>query len=222
LSIDPIFIDPDFMYLDVETIVRYNINLTALSQETIKDLVLNTIRTFNTTNIVEFNVNFRYCIFVSSIDSTDRSIISNDTVVRAIRALTAQLGVETDYTIDFQQSLEDDFADLQKTHPANYLSAVSSTPFISSGKIVILEDDGLGTLKLKADSGTEHTDISDIGSVDYETGRIIINKLKIDSFTGEFVKIYGRTKSKDILSELRTILSIRDQDIRITVVPERE
>jgi len=222
LSIDPIFIDPDFMYLDVETVVRYNINLTALSEESIKDLVLNTIRAFNTNNIDDFNVKFRYSNLVTSIDSTDRSIISNDTVVRAIRSLTPQLGIETDYSIDFQQALEDDFADLQKTHPANYLSAVSSSPFLSNGKVVILEDDGLGTLKLKADSGVEHTDVSDIGSVDYESGRIIINKLKIDSFTGEFVKIYARTKSKDILSELRTILSIRDQDIRITVVPERE
>ena len=222
LSIDPIFIDPDFMYLDVETVVRYNINLTALSEESIKDLVLNTIRAFNTNNIDDFNVKFRYSNLVTSIDSTDRSIISNDTVVRAIRSLTPQLGIETDYSIDFQQALEDDFADLQKTHPANYLSAVSSSPFLSNGKVVILEDDGLGTLKLKADSGVEHTEVSDIGSVDYESGRIIINKLKIDSFTGEFVKIYARTKSKDILSELRTILSIRDQDIRITVVPERE
>lgn len=222
LSIDPVFIDPDFMHLDIETMVRYNINLTSLSQETIKDLVLNTIRSFNSTNIDDFNVKFRYSNLVTAIDSADRSIISNDTTVRAIRSLVPQLGVETDYTIDFQQSLEDDFADLQKTHPANYLSAISSSPFISSGKIVILEDDGLGTIKLKSDSGVEHTEVSNIGSVDYETGRVILNKLKIDSFTGNSIKIYARTRSKDILSELRTILSIRDQDIRITVIPERE
>lgn len=222
LSIDPVFIDPDFMHLDIETIVRYNINLTSLSQETIKDLVLNTIRSFNSTNIDDFNVKFRYSNLVTAIDGTDRSIISNDTVVRAIRSLIPQLGIETDYTIDFQQSLEDDFADLQKTHAANYLSSISSSPFISSSKTVILEDDGLGTLKLKADSGVEHTDVSDVGSVDYETGRVIINKLKVDSYIGNSIKIYARTKSKDILSELRTILSIRDQDIRITVIPERE
>lgn len=222
LSIDPVFIDPDFMHLDIETMVRYNINLTSLSQETIKDLVLNTIRTFNSTNIDDFNVKFRYSNLVTAIDSADRSIISNDTTVRAIRSLVPQLGVETDYTIDFQQALEDDFADLQKIHPANYLSAISSSPFISSGKIVILEDDGLGTVKLKSDSGVEHSEVSVIGSVDYETGRVILNKLKIDSFTGNSIKIYGRTRSKDILSELRTILSIRDQDIRITVIPERE
>jgi len=222
LSIDPIFIDPDFMYLDVETTVRYNINLTALNTESIKDAVLNSIRSFNSTYIDDFNVKFRYSNFVTTIDDTDRSIISNDTTVRAIRTLIPELGFETDYIIDFQQALEDDFANLQTVHPSNYLSSVSSSPFVVGGKTVIIEDDGLGNLQLKTDENNQHTDVVRIGSIDYGTGSLIISKLKIDSYTGEFIKIYARTKTKDILSELRTILSIRDQDVRITVIAERE
>jgi len=222
LSIDPIFIDPDFMYLDVETTVRYNINLTALNTESIKDAVLNSIRNFNDTYIDDFNVKFRYSNLVTTIDDTDRSIISNDTTIRVIRTLIPELGFETDYTIDFQQALEDDFANLQTVHPSNYLSSVSSSPFVVGGKTVIIEDDGLGNLQLKTDENNQHTDVVRIGSVDYGTGSLIISKLKIDSYTGEFIKIYARTKTKDILSELRTILSIRDQDVRITVIAERE
>jgi len=222
LSIDPIFIDPDFMYLDVETTVRYNINLTALNTESIKDAVLNSIRNFNDTYIDDFNVKFRYSNLVTTIDDTDRSIISNDTTIRVIRTLIPELGFETDYTIDFQQALEDDFANLQTVHPSNYLSSVSSSPFVVGGKTVIIEDDGLGNLQLKTDENNQHTDVVRIGSVDYGTGSLIISKLKIDSYTGQFIKIYARTKTKDILSELRTILSIRDQDVRITVIAERE
>lgn len=221
LSIDPVFIDPDFMYLDVETVVRFNVNLTAASIDSIKDSVLTTIRNFNTTNIDNFNTTFRHSKFVTAIDATDRSIISNDTTVRAIRTLKPTIGLETDYTIDFQQSLEEDFADLQTSHSSNFLSAITSTTFISRGKNVVIEDNGLGTLKLKSVLDQTHTDIADIGSVDYGTGRIIINKLEVDSYSGEFIKIYARTKIRDITSQLRTILSIRDQDTRITVIPER-
>lgn len=221
LSIDPVFIDPDFMYLDVETTVRFNINLTALSIDSIKNAVLTTIRNFNTTYIDDFNVDFRYSNFVTAIDSTDRSIISNDTVVRAIRTLRPTLGLESDYTLEFQQALEEDFADLQQSHSSNFLSAITSTPFIVKGQTVVVEDNGLGTLKLKSVTGQTHTDIANIGSVDYGTGKIIINKLKVDSYNGEFIKIYARTRIKDISSQLRTILSIRDEDTKITVIPER-
>lgn len=223
LSIDPIFIDPDFMNLDIETIVKYNVNLTASSIETIKDTVLTAIRNFNNDFIDDFNVNFRYSNFISAIDSADRSIISNDTTVRAIRSFTPDIGLETDYTIDFQQALEDNYADLTNSHPGNFLSAITSTKFVSKGQTTLIEDNGLGVLKLKSVSTTnEHVEIADIGSVDYSTGKLIITKLKVDSFTGEFIKIYARTKNKDISSQLRTILSIRDQDTRITVIPERE
>ena len=222
LSIDPVFIDPDFMYLEVETMVRYNLNLTSLSEQSIKDAVLTTIRNFNTTYIDDFNVKFRYSNFVTAIDNTDKSIISNDTTVRAIRTLVPTLGQKTNYNVYFQQPLEDDFADLATTHPSVFLSAITSTKFIVNKQEVILEDDGMGNLKLKTVQENDHIEVSIVGSVNYEDGSLIINNLQIDDYTGEYIKIYARTKSKDILSELRTILSIKDSDIKITIMPERE
>lgn len=222
LSIDPVFIDPDFMYLDVETMVRYNLNLTSLSEQSIKDAVLTTVKNFNTTYVDDFNVKFRYSNFVTAIDDTDRSIISNDTVVRAIRPWTPTLGQKLNYRLNFQQPLEDDFADLGTTHSSMFLSAITSTKFIVNRQEVILEDDGTGNLKLKSVQAGQHTEVSIVGSVNYEDGSLIINDLQIDDYDGEFIKVYARTKSKDIVSELRTILSIRDSDVRITILPERE
>jgi len=222
LSIDPVFIDPDFMYLDVESIVRYNINLTALNTESIKDSVLTSIMNFNDTYIDDFDVTMRYSGLVRAIDATDRSIISNDTTVRAIRTLIPNIAREFDYDINFQQALQDNLADLSPVHEAGFLSAITSTTFISGGKSVKLEDDGQGNLKLKAVEGSIHTDINVIGTVEYSTGQVKIKKLKVDSYPGEFIKIYARTKFKDIDSMFGTILSIREQDVRITVLPERE
>lgn len=223
LSIDPVFIDPDFMHLSIETIVYYNINLTSLNLESIKNAVLSTIRSFNETYIDDFNVIFRYSNLVTAIDNSDRSIISNDTKVKLIRNIIPSLGIKTDYTITFQQALEDNYANLLPTHPSNYLSTISSTSFISEGLNVIIEDDGLGNLKLKTISGDQHVDVknTNIGTVDYVTGKLIISQLKIDGYTGNFIKIYATCKNKDIKSELRTILSIRDEDIKINVIPER-
>jgi hypothetical protein len=221
LSIDPIFIDPDFMYLDVETIVRYNINLTALNVESIRDAVLTSIMNYNDQYIDDFDVTFRYSGLVRAIDATDRSIISNDTTVRAIRTLIPNIARVFDYDIDFQQALQDDLGDLADVHESGFLSAITSSNFISEGKEVKIEDDGQGNLILKSVKGNTHTKINNIGTVDYTTGELSIKKLKVDSYNGEFIKIYARIKFKDIDSRLGTILSIREQDVRITVSPER-
>jgi hypothetical protein len=49
-----------------------------------------------------------------------------------------------------------------------------------------------------------------------------LTKLNITSYSGTGIKIFARTKRKDISSLLRTILTIKDEDIHINIVSERE
>lgn len=222
LSIDPLFIDPDYMYLAVDSIVRYNINLTSLNVESIKEIVVSSMKKFNDDYIDDFNSTFRYSNFVSTIDACDRSIISNDTTVRALRLVIPAIGRFSDYTIRFQQPLQNDLGSLAQTHDANILSAVTSSTFIVEGKTVFLEDDGNGNMKLKTTEGNKHIEISTIGSVDYRTGRIVLSRLKVNAINGTFIRVFARTRSKDITSRLNTILGIRNQNINVRVIPERE
>jgi len=222
LAIDPIFIDPDYMYLAVDSTVRYNINLTSLNIESIKDIVVTAIRQYNQDYIDDFNATFRYSNFTSAIDGSNRSIISNDTTVRALRLVVPAIGQFNDYTINFQQRLQNNLGGLNQTHRADVLSTISSSIFNVDGKNVILEDDGTGTVKLKAIEAGNHIDISDIGTVDYSTGKIVLSRLKINSINGNFIRVFARTRSKDITSRLNTILGIRSQDINVNVIAERE
>lgn len=222
LAIDPVFVDPDFMYLDIQTIVRYNVNISALPIQTVKTSVMNSIKQFNLDKIDKFNATFRYSSFLSAIDQTDRSIVSNDTTVRLIRPLVPELGVQRNYTIRFQQRLEDTFAFLPASHPSNVLNTITSSDFIVGGKPVFIEDDGNGILKLKSRARGEDVDVRVVGRVDYRRGILRLNRLAIDAYSGEYIKIYARTKSKDIRSSLRTLLSIKEQDVRINIVPIRE
>ena len=61
-----------------------------------------------------------------------------------------------------------------------------------------------------------------IGSVNYVTGQIIITNLSVSAFIGAEIKIYGRTASKDIAAPKDRIITIREQDINITVYGVRE
>jgi hypothetical protein len=222
LSIDPIFIDPDFMYVSIDSTVRYNLNTTALNSESIKELILTAIRDFNGIYLDDFNTTLRYSSLVKTIDATDRSILSNDTTIRPIRVVLPETGIEKNYDIDFAQELENDFADVQRNHPSNYLSTIESTNFVVQNKLVSLEDDGKGTVRTITLDGTTHVVVNDVGTVDYKTGKVQLKRLNITEYTGSGIKIFARTKRKDISSLLRTILTIKDEDVSINIVSERE
>jgi hypothetical protein len=222
LSIDPVFIDPDFMYVSIDSTVRYNLNTTALNSESIKELIISAIKSFNTAYLDDFNTTLRYSSLVRAIDTVDRSILSNDTIIRPIRVVLPDVGVDKSYDIDFAQELENNFADLQKTHPSNYISTIESTTFVVQNKLVSLEDDGKGNITTITLDGTTHTVVNTVGTVDYKTGKVQLTKLNITSYSGTGIKIFARTKRKDISSLLRTILTIKDEDIHINIVSERE
>jgi len=222
LSIDPVFIDPDFMNVDIFSTVRYNLNTTALNSESLKELILTAIRGFNGTYLDDFNTTLRYSSLVKTIDATDRSILSNDTIIRPIRVVLPEIGIEKNYDIDFAQELENNFADLKKTHPSSYISTIESTNFVVQNKLVSLKDDGKGNITTITLDGTNNVVVNIVGTVDYETGKIQLQKLNITQYIGSGIKIFARTKRKDISSLLRTILTIKDEDVHINIVSERE
>ena len=60
LSIDPVFIRPDYTYVTVDSLVKYDINRTSLNIDDIKSLVLSSIQSFNNENINGFGKTLRY------------------------------------------------------------------------------------------------------------------------------------------------------------------
>ena len=210
------------MYVDVTTTIRYNLNVTPLNSESIKQEVLTAIIAFNSTYLDDFNKTLRYSNFVKAIDAADRSILSNDTIVRPIRLITPTLNADTNYDIDFAQSIENNFAALATQYPSNYISSIESTNFVTKNKIVSLEDDGNGVIRIVTLEGNNYVVVENIGSIDYNTGKVQLRKLNVTSYSGTGIKVYARTKRKDISSLLRTLLTIKAEDVRINIISERE
>lgn len=223
LSLDIEFVDPEYMYLDIETNVKYNLNLTQLNNSSISKLVLDTITNFNTTYLDDFDLWFRYSKFISDIDESDISIISNDTTVRVYKQLLPEFAKFFNYDLNFNQKLRNDFSNKEDIHPVNYISCLSSNKFIYEGILVELEDDGVGNILIIREEGANHVEIRNVGTVDYETGRIKLNNIKIDAIpNSRYLKIYARTKEKDIRSSLNNILSIKPEDISINAEAQRD
>ena len=224
VGMEPLFISPDYTYLNVNTNVKYNINITGRNADDIRTQVTRTILLYALNNLNNFRKTFRYSKFVQEIDSTESSIISNDTDVTLIKYLpTPRLGVSQNFTVDFKTPLTPQVPLLSDIHPIIDYHGVTSTTFTYEGITnCLLEDDGDGIMRIVTAIGTNHQKIIDIGTVDYTTGVVNISNFNISQFDGTTIKMYAIPATKDIDSVQNVILNILQPDINVTVTQIRQ
>ena len=220
LSIDPVFVDPEFTFIRVNTKVKYNINQTSLNIDDIRTIVRSAIQEFNEENLNGFNKTLFYSNLVSEIDAAQQAIVSNDTEVFAQKIFIPAVGVLDNYDIDFGMQLKDDIAQLSAVRRPDELTILSSTPFIFNGTQCVLEDDGEGTMRIMASNIEGQTGfrvIKNVGTVNYEKGFIQLKQFGAQQLIDGQINIFARTFERNITSLRKTILAIRPRDINIDV-----
>jgi hypothetical protein len=219
LAIDPVFVEPDYTYVRVNSVVKYNINQSSLNFNDIASLVVSTIQNYNIINLNGFNRTLYYSRLVSNIDNTQIAIVSNDTELLAIKTIFPNIGRASNYDIDFGMALRDDIGhcDVDDEQTLNNLSAVRSTPFILNEIECYLEDDGRGAMHIMVAQDSRALKLREVGTVDYETGKIQLVNLSVQRLINNRIELYARTTERDITSQRKTILSIRDEDINVKV-----
>ena len=223
VAMEPIFISPDYTYLKVDSIVKYNINRTGLNPEDVRTFVIDSILNYSSTNLNRFSRTFRYSKLVQAIDATDASVISNDTTVNLVKYLTPILGVPLNLTVDFKSPLTQEIPLLGDEHPAIDIHGVTSTPFTYAGiQNCILEDNGDGVMRIVTTAGANHKKVVDIGTVDYNTGIVRLTNFTVQNYVGTSLKIYAEPRFRDITAIQNVILNIVESDVNITIEQIRE
>jgi hypothetical protein len=129
VAMEPLFVTPDYTYLNIESIVRYNINLTGLNPEDIRTYVIDTILNYASTYLNSFTKTFRYSKLVQAIDGTDSSIVSNETDINLVKYLTPNLNTLLNLTIDFKNPLTQEIPLLSDEHPIIDVHGITSSRF---------------------------------------------------------------------------------------------
>ena len=223
VAMEPIFISPDYTYLKVDSIVKYNINRTGLNPEDVRTFVIDSILNYSSTNLNRFSRTFRYSKLVQAIDATDASVISNDTTVNLVKYLTPILGVPLNLTVDFKSPLTQEIPLLGDEHPAIDIHGVTSTPFTYAGiQNCILEDNGDGVMRIVTTAGASHKKVVDVGTVDYDTGIVRLTNFVVQNYVGTSLKIYAEPRFRDITAIQNVILNIVESDVNITIEQIRE
>ena len=220
VSIEPVFKNPDFTYINVISTVNYDIAKTELEPADIQALVISDIFSFNQANLNNFKKTLRYSRLLDEIDGAHPSIISNETSVRAIKIIKPALNRAQNLTIKYDFPLLNDKQQRISTiHSSSVKRTIESSIFTLRGRNVIIEDDGNGKLVLSGLSeNNTYTIIKDIGTIDYGLGVLSITDFSVTSYAPSGIKIYARPASNDIYSTKNVILTINIEDVDITAI----
>lgn len=215
VSIDPVFIDPDYVYIGIISKVKYNINTTQANGDDIRTLVMTAISLYAQTNLNDFNRTLRYSRLIQTIDGSTAGIVSNETDVVGIKYFKPVLNSNENYRLMYGYSIDS---------AEDEVGSVYSSLFTYNNQTAFIEDNGRGNLRIVASSSTSDTNtvLAMIGTVDYENGIISLNRFNISDYEGSSIKIYARPKSKDITSSKDIILNIIDEDVMIDVEAIRD
>jgi hypothetical protein len=179
LSITPVFVDPEYIYVGVNANVKYNTNLTTLTSGQVKTSVLNTINSYFSTDLQKFNRSYNNSKLTSQILSSNSSIESVVITLKVQKRIVPTLN---------QQNIFSSAAPIKLRNPIKPGSLSSSHFYVNFNgvqivaKFVDIPDDtppnenGFGALRM-VNAQNNSIIFRTVGTVDYSAGNITIANL---------------------------------------------
>lgn len=221
LSLDPIFIDPQFLYIRVGTNVRYNALVTTFTQQDIETLVKTAVINYSEQNLNDFNVTIRGSNVSRAIDLADSSILSNDLVLNPYILIVPTTGVSYRRELLFGNELRRRTLSASPSLASEQAVYTSTFTYRGTERARLL-DNGLGSLQVVYITSTAITVLQEnVGTVDYTTGSINLTNFTVDAYDGNGIKIFIRPLTGDIVATNNLVMRIDPADIVIQTTPER-
>jgi hypothetical protein len=187
-------------YLDIKSQIQAGIsgyNLTALSD-------------------------FKSTLFISelsdAINNADTSIVSNDTKIKLVRRVVIPTNKATNIVTTFDNQLQTETGVKLKTDEIHYGHTLTSSIFNVNGIPCLLVDDSLGNIYVGTQAAQAVSVVRPVGTIDYETGKVVISALTVDSYAGNYIELRATPRTQNVSSKKSTILLIDDYDVDVNVV----
>jgi len=210
LALSHEFLDPEYMYLIIDTKVKYDADRTVMSASDVTTKVQSNIVAYTTSTLNRFNSTFEYSKLIGFIDNIDQSFLANDTKFYLRKEIDFIFGVSNQYVFDFNTSLV----------PSN-----SKTSNVVSNKFkltdfpdidVYLTDSSGSIYAYQIVNNTRLNVKENIGTIDYNAGIITITD-NILSSDDTVLKITVTPDSKIIVPSKNNILVSETSDLNIQV-----
>ena len=222
VSITPEIVDPEYIDIEVTSTVYYNPKLTILKNNDIKDLVVDTIQTYNDDRLESFVGVYKHSNLSALIDQTEDSIVSNITTVKLHREVNIAYNMNMTYEINLGNPIY---------HSGVPEQSISSHGFMIPGydQMMYLEDfpnpnELTGYFRMYYIENNIKNYIRDFGEIQYDTGYMKLDELTVSGInTAESptFDLIVKPQSNDIVSIRNQLVQIRDEDIYVNVIEDK-
>ena len=212
MTIIPEFVDPNYLYIGLDTKVKYDPKNSRYTENEIGILVRGKINEYFSTELQKFDKDFVYSKLSKNIDSVDQSIIGNVSSFKLQKRISPTINVVNSYsgpnTIKYANKITS--------------GTIQSTAFYyninSEIKAVYLKDSYVTTTTGEIDLIDFYSDkklTSAVGTIDYTNGIISLPELKPAGFieNTKDIRIYAKMDELDISSTKDLILVIDDSTL---------
>lgn len=214
VSVIPEIVDPQYIKIEVDATIYYDVNSTTKSANDIKLMVQNAIIDYNSTELQKFKGILRFSKLTRVVDDSESSIVSNVTNIILHRVVEPKYDMIANYTVTLVNPI----------HLETTGGSILSSGFYTSGSTEIhyIEDDGLGNLVLYTINNSVKQIVNPkIGTIDYGKGSFQINNLLITSIIDSEFDFKIKPSSYDVVSVLDQLVEIPTNMINVNVIADQ-
>jgi hypothetical protein len=207
-SIDPVIIDPTYLYIIPTVKTRVDFTLTNRSAAQIATLLSNAMISYESNSLGSFSQKFFPSRLLDQMDNVDDGILGSELSVEIQKRFRPDLSRVASYTLRFENGIENQGVN---AHPG-YLT---STTFVYNNVTCYFDDDGFGNLRIRQYAPPNAIIVAKAGTVDYQNGIVIISDFQPSSYTGDEIAMSVETSVSIIAGGKNTILLIREALIQV-------
>lgn len=216
VSITPEIVDPEFFNIKVTSFVYYNPRATTKTPAQIETIVKDAIMKYNDDELERFDSVLRYSRLTKIIDEADPAIVNNITRIMIRHPHAVTYNIPTQYVLDLINPISQD--------GGKQGEVFGTTGFYipNSNEVHYLDDDANGNIRLYyTNTNFEKVIVTpDIGTINYETGSVVVRSLAIRALDGPFFEWQVKPESYDVVSALNQIVQIDPTYLTVNAIAD--
>jgi hypothetical protein len=220
VGVIPQVIDPDYIYINVETSVKYDPKATTRTKLQLQDAITQSVLTYSQNNVEKFDKAFRFSKFVRVIDDTDDAIVSSLTRLDLEKRFYPVLNTTNQYVLKFGvpiRKVGDASAVVEATtHRFTFISDDG----VVHEKCFFAEDNGVLNICCRNDANVIEVCKSNVGAVNRQTGTITISNFMPIFIENNEIDIRVRIipETNDFTPRLNQLFTLDSADVSVQLL----
>lgn len=214
-SIKTIFVEPDYVYLNISSNVKFNYERSPFDLQDVQTRVKDAILNFVDTKLEKFGSAFKYSNLVATIDDSVVGISSNETQVRLDKRFLPEIAENARYNVDFKVPVvpgslkSNGFRTNLRTQMIHLEAGAATNGTVAPVTYYYIENN------VKYSINTQ------IGTIDYATGLVAIDFLTVFAIDNDYaVQISIEPQSFDYYPNKNQLLTTTESLVDVTITPE--